>query len=300
MNQPVKSIGFLANLDKPGIGEVLQNAEKAVLSMGLNVFVDQRTREFACLQSTESSDFSYESTGCDLWLVFGGDGTMLNAARQLYKSGIPVLGVNLGRLGFLTSVNPDGIEQALQLVANGDFVIEKRALIEARGAAVEKVFPMGLAALNDLVISRIDASRMIEIRVRVNNELLTDYRCDGLILSSPTGSTAYSLAAGGPIVHPVSDVFTLTPICPHTLSNRSVILSLDSEIEVTSISHSPQVILTSDGQEAIELKCGEPVIIRRAPEVFELIQLTGHEYFKTLRRKLQWTGSHLDRPDNAG
>lgn len=293
MNQPINTIGIIANLQKPEIGPVLQDAEQVILDRGLSIYVDQTTADYACLKSSPSQKFSLENPACDLWLVFGGDGTMLNAARQIYKTSIPVLGVNLGRLGFLTSVNPNEFANAMDLVIAGDYKSENRSIIQAKGTSVESIFPSGLAALNDMVITRMDASRMIELRVCVNGQLLTDYRCDGLIVSSPTGSTAYSLAAGGPIVHPVADVFTLTPICPHTLSNRSVILSLDSTIEVTVLSEVPTAMLTSDGQESCELARGNPIVISRDPHPFRLIHLKGHEYFQTLQRKLQWSGSHL-------
>lgn len=292
MNLPIKTIGLLANLNKPEIIPVLKEAEKVILSNGLSIYLDSDTRNLANLTSEPSDTFSFDNPECDIWLVFGGDGTILHAARHMCHSPKPVLGINLGRLGFLTAVNPQDISNAIKMLLNGEFTIEKRAVIQATSPSLQDALPTGLAALNDLVISRIDASRMIEIRVRVNNNLLTDYRCDGLIVSTPTGSTAYSLAAGGPIVHPLSEVFTLTPICPHTLSNRSVILGLDASIEVTCLSKSPHAILTSDGQEAFEIQAGHPIIISRAQKPFQLVQLNGSEYFKTLRQKLHWTGSH--------
>ncbi len=292
MKQNIKTIGLIANLNKPEIIPVLREAEKVIHANDLSVYVNKETCDLANLSCSPSKSFSFENPECDIWLVFGGDGTILHAARHVHNSPTPVLGINLGRLGFLTSVNPQDISVAISMLLNGDYAIEERAVIQATSPSLQDSLPDGLTALNDLVISRIDASRMIEIRVRVNNNLLTDYRCDGLIVSTPTGSTAYSLAAGGPIVHPLSEVFTLTPICPHTLSNRSVILGLDVTIEVTCLSKSPHAILTSDGQEAFEIQAGHPVIISRSPKTFQLIQLAGSEYFKTLSQKLHWTGSH--------
>lgn len=294
MKSSIKRIGILANLSKHGVIPVLQQAVEAIAGRGLSVYIDEKTVRHAQLKTSPAKNFSLSHPECDMWLVFGGDGTMLQAARSLNFSSRPVLGVNLGRLGFLTSVNPAQLCRSVDMLINGQYDLENRSLIAAAGGSLKSHFPDGLIALNDMVITRVDASRMIELRVRVNGQLLTDYRCDGLIVSTPTGSTAYSLAAGGPIVHPSSDVYTLTPICPHTLSNRSVILGLDSEIEVTCLSRVPAAMLTADGQESCELSQGNPVIITRAANPLHLIQLHGHEYFKTLREKLQWTGLHND------
>lgn len=294
MSPEIKRVGLLANLGKPGISAVLQQAVDALLRKGLEVSVDAETLSKTGLNIEADPNYSFASSACDMWLVFGGDGTMLHAARHLTCSGQPVLGVNLGRLGFLTSVNPRELDDAVDMLMRGRFKIENRSMIHASGRDMSEHYPDGMTALNDLVISRVDASRMIEIRVRVNGQLLTDYRCDGLIVSSPTGSTAYSLAAGGPIVHPASEVFTITPICPHTLSNRSVILSLVSQIEVTCLSRNPPAMLTSDGQISCVIQAGKPLIIQKSQHPLRLIQLEGYEYFKTLRQKLQWAGLHND------
>ncbi len=299
MSLDIKKIGLLANLGKPGVHTVLHQAVEAIISRGLEVYVDEQTVRSTGLEVTADPGFSLEKPDCDMWLVFGGDGTMLNAARHLLHSPHPVLGINLGRLGFLTSVNPDGLCEAMDMLLRGEFRIENRSMIRASGPVISDHHPEGMIALNDLVLSRVDATRMIEIRVRVNGQLLTDYRCDGLIVSSPTGSTAYSLAAGGPIVHPGAEVFTVTPICPHTLSNRSVILGLDSRIEVTSLSSTPPAMLTSDGQESCEMEPNRTIVITRAENPLRLIQLKGHQYFNTLRQKLQWSGLHND-PGGAG
>ena len=174
----------------------------------------------------------------DLLVVFGGDGTMLHTARQIAGSQTPMLGVNIGGLGFLTAVPSDQLAAALKIVWRGEFRFESRALIEVTGVCKGK--KIRETALNDIVVSRGAVSRLIALDVSVDGEPITRYRCDGLIVSSPTGSTAYSLAAGGAIVLPTAEVFVLTPICPHALSNRSIILPLSATLRVKPSSPPPR------------------------------------------------------------
>jgi NAD+ kinase len=227
----------------------------------------------------------------DLLLVFGGDGTMLRAAREIAGSQTPILGINIGSLGFLTAVPSEGLAPALRQVWQGDFTFESRVLLQAtgqgNGGRIEQT------ALNDVVISRGIASRLIELEVRVDGDPLTRYRCDGLIVSSPTGSTAYSLAAGGAVVFPTAQVFELTPICPHTLSNRSLVLPLTAELEVKVISPKPATILSTDGQVVSELAMGDTIAIRRSRRTVRLMHLAGSSFCDTLRRKLHWRGATL-------
>jgi NAD+ kinase len=179
--------------------------------------------------------------------------------------------------------------EALEQIAAGSFRVADRAVIEARGRVMD--CPFELLALNDVVISRGASSRVIELEVLVNGELLTRYRADGLIISTPTGSTAYSLSAGGAIVSPEAEVFALTPICPHTLSNRSVIVSLKSRLQVKVLNDKPATILSADGQVVQELAGGVEVTMRRSRRRVKLVQLNGQSFFGTLRAKLHWSGS---------
>src|SRR5205823_2208353 len=203
----------------------------------------------------------------------------------------PVLGINIGSLGFLTAVPSSDLAPALQRVWNGEFKFESRILIQAAGQCQGRLEEQ--TALNDIVISRGIASRLIELDVRVDGDPLTRYRCDGLIISSPTGSTAYSLAAGGAVVFPTADVFALTPICPHTLSNRSLILPLTSSIEVKVISPKPATILSADGQTVCELLAGDVITVRRSRKAVRLMHLAGSSFCETLRKKLHWRGASL-------
>ncbi|MCL4788778.1 MAG: NAD(+)/NADH kinase [Verrucomicrobia bacterium] len=227
----------------------------------------------------------------DLLLVFGGDGTLLRAAREIAGSPTPLLGVNIGGLGFLTAVPSDEVEHALQLLWAGEFKFERRALIEASVRREGRL--LRETALNDVVISRGAVSRLIELEVNVDGDPVTRYRCDGLILSSPTGSTAYSLAAGGALVFPTANVFALTPISPHTLSNRSLILPLESVITVRAISPRPATMLSADGESVTELDAGEIVTVRRSRRTVRLMHLAESSFFEALRRKLHWRGASL-------
>jgi NAD+ kinase len=227
----------------------------------------------------------------DLLMVFGGDGTMLRVAREAAGSQTPILGINVGSLGFLTDVPSDHLEDALKQIWAGEAILETRPLIEATGAAQGQA--VSILALNDFVVTRGAAPRLIELEVSVDDDVLTRYRCDGLIVCSPTGSTAYSLAAGGSVVSPLAEVFTLTPICPHTLSNRSVIVSLNSTVMVKVISQKVEVVLTADGQTTFPLAAGDVITIRKSAQSIRLLHLAGSSFFKTLRRKLNWSGSSV-------
>lgn len=227
----------------------------------------------------------------DLLLVFGGDGTMLRVVREMDGALTPILGVNVGRLGFLTAVPSKELPAALEKVWQNDFEVESRPLLEAHGESRGKT--ISLRALNDIVISRGAAPRMIELEVTVNGEVLTCYRCDGLIISSPTGSTAYSLSAGGAIVSPKAQVFAITPICPHALSNRSVIVSSSAIVRVKVISKKVETTVTADGQVQADLEAGDVITIRRSRRAAQLLHPGDSSFFDTLRRKLHWSGSNV-------
>jgi NAD+ kinase len=243
------------------------------------------------LRSLPRADLHEIGEAADLAVIVGGDGTMLKVARETAGSGVPILGINAGHLGFLAAVQEADVTGALRTVIAGKFRVENRALLEAvihrNGSAAVQT------ALNDFVLSRGLASRLIELEVAVNGELLTRYRCDGLIASSPTGSTAYSLAAGGAIVSPDADVLTLTPICPHTLSIRPVVMSLDSVVQVTLISRRLEATLAADGQQQTHLSTGDRVLIRRSHQAVKLLRPEGSSFFSTLRDKFGWSGGNL-------
>ncbi len=266
-------------------------AARLIQRTGRVVVCDDTTARLASLKCPTSPGAAALAREVDLLLVFGGDGTMLHAARQIAGSKTPMLGVNIGSLGFLTAIPSDKLADALKLVWAGEFNYESRALLEASGVFHGK--KLVATALNDIVISRGAISRLIALDVSVNHELVTRYRCDGLIVSSPTGSTAYSMAAGGAIVLPTADVFVLTPICPHALSNRSIILPLSATVSVKAINTFPAAFLNADGQIVGELDAGDEIVIRRSRHAVRLLRLAHSSFLEAMRRKLHWRGTYL-------
>lgn len=270
---------------------MVQKAAALLATAGADVVADKETAELARLNAACEPDTASVARRCDVLMVFGGDGTILRVAREVGGLPTPLLGVNVGGLGFLTAVRAAEMEQALQAVWAGRTVLETRPLIAAEAAA--PAAPLRQVALNDFVVTRGNVSRLIELEVCVDDQLLTRYRCDGFIVSSPTGSTAYSLSAGGAIVSPAADVFTLTPICPHTLSNRSVVVPLRSAVRIRILSPNLEAIFTADGQVQYTLGTGQTVTIRRSRRSIRLMHLAGGTFFETLRRKLGWGGANV-------
>ena len=223
----------------------------------------------------------------DVAVVLGGDGTFLRAARYLAPHGIPILGVNIGRLGFLVSESLPTLEAALTAVWKGEYVVDERIILQARlirkGELCRKVF-----ALNDLVIMKGAFARIIYLDLYVDDKFLVSYPADGVIVSTPTGSTAYSLSAGGPIVSPNVDAIIVTPICAHTLYSRSLVLSSDRKLYVEVKSDHEDLMLTQDGQEGLNLMPGDVVEIFRASFNVKIVSFRGRSYFDILRKKLGW------------
>ena len=289
--EKIKRIGLIGNSQKVPFARTLRNAAKLVRAARRQVFSDASTAALAGIDAIVYPDVAGLSRAVDLLLVFGGDGTMLRVARELDGSVTPILGINIGNLGFLTAVPSTELAMGLKQIWAGEYTFEERVLIEAGAHCDGKLYAR--RAFNDFVVARSNGSRLIELEVSVDGEPVTRYRCDGLIISSPTGSTAYSLAAGGAVADPRAEVFQLTPICPHTLTNRSLILPLTSVIEVKVITPEPPCLLSADGQVVSELSAGDAITIRRSRKSVRLMQLNGNSFFKTLRQKLHWRGANL-------
>jgi NAD+ kinase len=258
---------------------------------GREIYTDTATGRLADIKSVICADAAAVAKQVDLLFVFGGDGTMLRVAREIAGSRTPMLGINIGGLGFLTAIPSAELGPALKRVWKGEFSYETRVLLQASARTNGQL--LRETALNDVVISRGIASRLIELEVRVNGDPLTRYRCDGLIISSPTGSTAYSLAAGGAVVFPTAQVMAITPICPHTLSNRSLILPLTATIEVKVVNPKPATVLSADGQMVTELGEGDLITVKRSQRGVHLMHLAGGTFCETLRRKLHWRGASV-------
>ena len=284
-------IGLIANFEKSSSRSAVIEAAALIARANRIVAAEQDTAGMAGLKCQVYPSAADLARHVDLLLVFGGDGTMLRAVREIDGSEAPVLGINVGRLGFLTAVSSRDLAAAMDKLWQNDFVIEPRPLIEAIGRCGGR--PLRMSALNDIVISRGAVSRLIELNVSVDDKPLTRYRGDGLIVSSPTGSTAYSLSAGGPVICPGAEVFAITPICAHALSNRPVILSLSSVIRVQLLSREMEAIVAADGQLQANLAAGDAVTIRRSRRKVHLLHLGNTSFFQTIRQKLHWRGSSV-------
>ncbi|MFA7468493.1 MAG: NAD(+)/NADH kinase [Desulfotomaculaceae bacterium] len=219
-------------------------------------------------------------------MVLGGDGTLLSCARATAQGGTPILGVNMGRLGFLTEVDFPEIFDSLKAVLRGDYSIEERMMLEASVVRNEKVIDRA-TALNDVVITKGSFARIIVFTVKVDGEFMGMFRADGMIIASPTGSTAYSLSAGGPLVVPNLELMILTPICPHTLSARPMVIPRESTVELEVVSQQEQTMLTADGQHGFNLQKNDRIYITRSPFPAKFIQVKRRSFYEVLRKKLK-------------
>lgn len=224
---------------------------------------------------------------CDLAISIGGDGTLLNCARALIDFTIPILGINLGRLGFLADVPSDQINSTLLAILNGEFSTEERFLVE--GELITTTSHSKHLAMNDIILHSHEAVRMIEFEVFSNEQFIHRQRADGLIVSTPTGSTAYSFSGGGPIIHPSLDVLAIVPICPHTLSNRPIILPADKQIEIRVIPSDTTAQISFDGQSNHIIEPEQKIIINRYHKMICLLHPKEYNYFDILRAKLHWS-----------
>ncbi|HID94748.1 MAG TPA: NAD(+)/NADH kinase [Candidatus Latescibacteria bacterium] len=285
----IKEVGIIANVRKAGVAKVIKDLIGWLDRKGIAVLLDNGLSSL-CRESGRKPDNLFPSEELvrrsDLIVALGGDGTILSAARIAGPYATPVLGVNLGSLGFLAQIGPDQLEQGLERTLAGDYRIERRMILKA-SKGDETFF-----ALNEILIERGASPRLIRIEVNTEEGLINRYMADGLIVSTPTGSTGHSLSAGGPIVHPGMDAIILTPVCPHSLSLRPLILPADTALEVEVESDRPPVMLIADGQKGCDLESGERVAIKKAPHTANLIDLHGKPFYDVLRVRLRWGGSY--------
>ena len=272
--ESIRHIALVVNKEKPGASEAAAAVRATTEQLGLSV---KETDVYPL-----SKDFLRD---CDAAAVIGGDGTLLSVISQAVTHDVPVFGINQGKLGFLATFSPDAIERELRMLSEGQYRIETRGLLSAKGNS-----GLNIRALNDIVIKNAHGSRMINLRVYCDDELVTRYTCDGLILATPTGSTAYNLSADGPIVHPVSNVLIMTPICPHTLSNRSLILPGHTSLRV-ELEDEQEARVTIDGRTFTEFGT-LPIEVSVCQACLKLIHKTDQGYFKILRSKLHWGGEN--------
>jgi NAD+ kinase len=286
-----KTVGVVVHSGKPEARGRLLELLAVLRKQGVAVLLE---REAAILAGKPKQARLLRELGkaADMVIVLGGDGTILRVARELEGPATPILGVNLGNLGFLTSIHGNRLQGAVRDIVRGQYEISQRHTLQTtlirRGQrrAVHR-------ALNDVVVSRGALSRIVRLRLFVDGELLTEYVCDGMIFATATGSTAYSLSAGGPILVPTSRALIITPICPHALSNRSVIAGENSVIRCQVADAAAELLLTVDGQVQLRMEVGDEVEVRRSPRTVQLVTPKDHSYFEVLREKLKWSGANV-------
>ncbi|MTI79958.1 MAG: NAD(+)/NADH kinase [Firmicutes bacterium] len=288
----MNTIGMVLNKEKYKVAPVVKKIYHWLKNNNINVLMSDECAE--TLEQPESGHpLPQLSRLSDCMLVWGGDGTILNCTRYAAPFGTPLYGINAGRLGFLTEVDIPDILPGLESLLSGDYTIEERMMIEAQVYRQGKLVESS-RGLNDAVISKGAFARMIWLRIYANNELINSYPADGVVIASPTGSTAYSLSAGGPLVGPNLDLMVITPICPHTLSARPLVISPDNVVSVTTEISRGEVMLTIDGQYGFSLEANDEVQVRRAPYKAKFIKTKKNSFYSVLRDKLEeWNSSHV-------
>jgi NAD+ kinase len=286
-----RRIGVAGHPRHAAMRSIIDDVRRAAEGHGGELFVEEQLTEHAPgIRLLGAADL-------DLLVTLGGDGTMLRGARMVAGTSTPVLGVNLGRLGFMTSVGQADLPAALDSLFAGDYWLDVRSTLDVRVTSADGVHGASFVALNDAVLHKGGFARVIRLTVHVgpDDQEIGTYTADGIILSTPTGSTAYSLSAGGPIVVPSLECLIATPICPHTLVVRPMVLPMDTEVTVTPLAGVDEVILTVDGQDGAELKPGDRLAVRRGEPTVALVRFPGQNFFATLRHKLHWALEYTDR-----
>ncbi len=281
-------IALLAKPGDPAVGETLERLVRILQAHDATLLFDESTCSYLRLASDSGLPRETLGAEADLAIVVGGDGTLLQAGRSLVRHEVPLLGINLGRLGFLADVSPEDLDTELDAILAGDYTQEARSLVHATvwrdGQAVSES-----CAVNDVVVHKWDIARMIELEVRIDDRLLNTQRSDGLIVSTPTGSTAYALSGGGPLLEPDLRAILLVPICPHSLSNRPIVLGEGAHIEIRLHGGGyTQAQVTWDGQVNFALVPGDRIRVQALPQRLRLIHPAGYDYYDILRQKFLW------------
>jgi NAD+ kinase len=284
-------IGIVGNIGKPKAVKAIETFIRLLRERQIDFALDESLRRFLPLEAMDQT-VSMQELGriCTVVVAFGGDGTMLSTAREIGLGGTPIIGVNIGTLGFLAEVMVEELEQTLDALINERYTIIDRMVlrVDVRREYLTKTF----FALNDIVLDRGLASRLIYIDARVNGALLNSYRADGLIVATPTGSTAYSMSAGGPLMMPNMHAFIVTPICPHSLTVRPIVLSDDSSIELSIRKEAEPVQINIDGQNRYKLLFNETLRVTKAAYNLRWISIGKRDFFQILRTKLNWGGDN--------
>lgn len=289
MTTKFNAVGIIAKQNDPQVIDTVCALHKLLASRDIELVIDSNT--LACLPSgphtcVEVKDMHAE---IDLAIVVGGDGTLLAVAQSMINHDIPIIGINRGRLGFLTDILPENMHNDLNQILDGEYFEEKRAVLAATISRGQQVLSQ-CYAINDIVTHALTGVRIIDLETNINGEFLNTLRADGLIVSTPTGSTAYALSGGGPIVHPTAQNTILVPICPHTLSNRPIVVDNDSKIEIIySATNTLNGVAAIDGQVVCELLPNDSIIVEKSVKPLILIQPNSYSFFNVLREKLNWS-----------
>ena len=286
----MKKIGVIVNTKRPRAADFLGELRQLAEGHGFKLYAEDA--EMAGILGAEYLPIESIAKKVDVALAMGGDGTVLYTARALHGSDIPIMGINLGSLGFLTSVGDTDIARALDAIAKKSYKVSGRDVAECR------IFADGQAvgeqpALNDVVLGWGASSRIVTLKLSIDGETVGTFMCDGMMVSTPTGSTGHSLSAGGPILHPGIGGFGINVICPHTLSSRPLVVPNSGLIEIEVINTAKELILSIDGQDEYKVEQGGKIEIRKSPHEVRFLQLQDHSYFSVLSQKLHWRGSSL-------
>jgi len=289
MTSPFTRIGLIGRFEDARVAESMASLARHLLHRGLSVAMDESGQVPDMPPDVRPLPLVQLADESDLIVAVGGDGTMLYAAQLAIGRSVPLLGINRGRLGFLVDVSPAEMNSSLDAVLAGDYEEDRRTLLAARLERPEDGEPMACEALNDVVIQKLDTGRMIELETWIGGAFVNTHGGDGLVIATSTGSTAYALSCGGPIIHPSLDALVLAPISPHTLSDRPIVIGRDSQVEVRVASHSSaRAQVTFDGAVLGELDRDSRLVVGKASNVITLIHPHGHDYFRILRSKLHW------------
>ena len=283
----ISTIGLFGKFRDASVAPVMDRVRSLLEARNIRVLLGNTTSTEIDGERIDDQEFALGQV-IDIAMVVGGDGTMLNAARTLCTHNVPMVGVNLGRLGFLTDIPQGDLESNLEALLQGRFSLEQRTLLKSMVLQNDVVIHEGIS-LNDSVISKGNTGRLIEFETRIDGRFVSHTRSDGIIVATPTGSTAYSLSAGGPIMYPTLSVMSIAPICPHTLSNRPIIISDESVVEIIAI-NTPETRahLSLDGLVVHEISGDETIRLTKADTQFSIIRIDSHNHFEVLRTKLGW------------
>jgi NAD+ kinase len=281
-----RRVAIISKPGRPELSQIIPRLKAQLAQAGIEALGDRETSTYAPGTSVcERPDLA--ACAPEFAIVLGGDGTLLAAARAVSQSGIPILAVNLGSLGFLTEVRVEELENAVSAAIEGRCLRDARTMVACdvvrRGQCIGNY-----AALNDVVVTKGAIARLLEVEVRVDNEFVANYKADGVIISTPTGSTAYSLAAGGPVLVPSVEAFIVTPVSPHALTHRPLVVRDSSEISLLVKGAADEVILTIDGQTPVDAVEGDRIVCRKSPRKVQLLRIPGRTFFEVLQTKLKW------------